>query len=278
MKISFLGTGASEGVPAMFCSCKNCQTIRNAGIKQFHTRSQVVIDDILSVDFPPEAYIHSLAYNVDLSALKYLLVTHSHMDHFYAHDFVLRGYKYAELKEGLLQIYGNEEICKVFNECTARELKREVSEHLVVNLLHSYRSLQIGDFRVITVPACHKTEEEALLFYIEREGKGYLHLYDTGDLSDAAIDFLAQNGAKASLIAFDCTFLDAPHRDGVRHMCISDNMVIFEKLKRAGVACENTIKVITHFSHNSNPTDERLKELEERYGVVAAHDGMTIEI
>ena len=96
MKFTYLGTGAAEGVPAMFCSCDTCREVRRRGEGEFHTRSQLLIDGELCIDFPPDAYAHSLKFGVDLSAVKYLLITHSHMDHFYAHDFVLRGYKYAE--------------------------------------------------------------------------------------------------------------------------------------------------------------------------------------
>lgn len=278
MKIDFLGTAASEGVPAMFCSCPYCREIRRRGWKEYRTRSQVLIDGILSVDFPPEAYYHSLKFGIDLSALRYILVTHSHMDHFYAHDFVLRGYKYAELEEDVLHIYGNEEISKVYSACTLRELKREVSAHLNVNVIKSFQQLNIGGYRVLTIPAIHGTKEDALLYYIERDGKGYLHLYDTGALSDEAIGFLAEKRAKAALVAFDCTFLDAPYQAGRRHMCADGVAEIALRLAKAGITDGETKKVITHFSHNSNPVSERLAEIEQKYGVIAAYDGFGLEI
>lgn len=278
MKITFLGTAASEGVPAMFCSCKYCQDIRKRGIKEFRTRTQVLINGEMSIDFPPEAYSHSLNFGINLSALKYLLVTHSHMDHFYAHDFVLRGYKYAALEEDLLTIFGNEEVAKVYNECTRRELKPEVAPHVNLNVIKPYQIFEAGDYRVIAIPAIHGTKEEALLYYVERDGKGYLHLYDTGDLSDEAIDFLANNNAKADAVAFDCTFLDAPYERGRRHMCIEGDMLLAQRLERAGVINKNTVKIITHFSHNANPIRERVEEVERQYGVIAAYDGLSIEI
>lgn len=278
MKITFLGTAASEGVPAMFCSCKFCQDIRRRGAEEFRTRTQVLIDNQMSIDFPPEAYSHSLNFGVNLSALKYLLVTHSHMDHFYAHDFVLRGYKYAKLEEELLSVYGNAEVAQVFKECTRRELKAEVEPHVKVNVVKPYQQLKVGDYNIITLPAMHGTKEEALLYYVERGGKGYLHLYDTGDLSDEAIDFLAQHNAKADAVAFDCTFLDAPYERGRRHMCIEGDIILADRLERAGVINKNTVKIITHFSHNSNPVKERVSAIEKQYGVIAAYDGFSIEI
>lgn len=278
MKIQFLGTAAAEGVPAMFCSCKYCQDIKKSGAKEYRTRSQVVIDGELSIDFPPEAYVHALDYGIDLSALKNLIVTHSHLDHFYAHDFVLRGYKYAELSADILNIYGNDEVEKVYSECTRRELKNDVAAHLRFNKIKAFQSFHVGKYRVIALPAVHGTEEEALLYYVECGEKGYLHLYDTGTLSDEAIDFLAKNSAKAQLAAFDCTFLDAPYEAGRRHMCIEGVSELVKKLKSVGVVDDNTIKVITHFSHNSNPTRSRVSEIAKRYGFVGAYDGLNIEI
>ncbi|MDE7379844.1 MAG: hypothetical protein K2N14_02215 [Clostridia bacterium] len=144
MKIIYLGTGAAEGVPAMFCNCPFCTQVRKAGKTEYRTRSQVVIDGDLSVDFPPEAYSHSLDFNVNLSALKYLLVTHSHMDHFYAHDFILRGYKYATLPKDKLQIYGNAEVKKVFDECTRREMKQEVLDGIKFVQLSPFNEFKAG--------------------------------------------------------------------------------------------------------------------------------------
>jgi phosphoribosyl 1,2-cyclic phosphate phosphodiesterase len=278
MKVTFLGTGAAEGVPAMFCNCQNCINIRKLGAAEFRTRTQVLVNDDLCVDFPPEAYAHSLAYGVNLSALKYLLVTHSHMDHFYAHDFILRGYKYATLAQDKLYIYGNEEITKVFSECTAREMKADVAPHLSVNKIAAYQSFKVGNYKVLTLPARHSKTEDALLYYVECEGKGYLHLYDTGRIDDAALKFLQSEGAKANIVAFDCTFLFNSSDENSRHMGIEDNMAIKQKLCEMGVIDEECKIVITHFSHNANPTRARLKLAEEKYGVIAAYDGMQIEV
>lgn len=264
----------------MFCSCDFCKKLRSSGNeREFRTRSQVLIDGDLSVDFPPEAYVHSLPHNIDLSALKYLLVTHSHMDHFYAHDFILRGYKYGKLEESSLRIYGNGEVLKVFSECTAREMKGEVAEHIKLNLLNPYDEIEFDEYRVIALPACHGGGEQALLFYIEKQGKGYLHLYDTGALKDECVEYLAKRGKKIDLVAFDCTFLDAPKSIELRrHMCIEDNMEIMAKLQERGLVHDGTKYVITHFSHNSKPTIEKLAEIEKKYSVIAAYDGLTVEI
>lgn len=278
MKIQFLGTGAAEGVPAVFCTCANCTKIRLIGESEFRTRSQVLLDNIISIDFPPEAYIHSLKFGVELGNIKYLFATHSHMDHFYAHDFILRGYKYAKLKQEKLEIFGNSEVKKVFDECTAREMKSEVLPHIAVNIIESYKEYFVGDYRVLTIPANHSTQEDALLFYIEKNNTGYLHLYDTGILGDEVFIFLKEKHAKVKVVCFDCTFVDNVVSTPARHMGIDNCNLLRKKLIENGITDSNTKYIISHFSHNSNPTRERLKEIEEKYNVVAAYDGYKIEI
>lgn len=278
MKILYMGTGAAEGVPAMFCNCQNCINIRKLGSSEFRSRSQILIDGELSVDFPPEAYVHSLRFGVNYSSLKNILVTHSHMDHFYAHDFILRGYKYASFGCDKLNIYGNAEVLKVFSECTAREMKPEVSPYIQINEVAPFQSFKVGDYRVMAIPAKHSKTEDALIYYIEKGGKGYLHLYDTGAVSEQAIKYLADNGAKANLISFDCTFADSPSSPAARHMGINEDISVRDDLLRYGIADGETKSVITHFSHNSNPTRARLKAIEDKYGVTAAYDGLEVEI
>ncbi|MDE6585304.1 MAG: MBL fold metallo-hydrolase [Clostridia bacterium] len=279
MKIKFLGTGAAEGVPSMFCNCEYCNNIRALGSSEYRSRTQVLIDGILGVDFPPEAYSNSLKHGYKLTNLKYLLVTHSHMDHFYAHDFILRGYKYAkDMAQPVLHIYGNSEVKAVFDECTAREMKPDIAPHISFNVIKPYDRFTAGEYKVIAIPAQHSKTEDALLFYIGNGGKGYLHLHDSGRISDEALEYLAKCGVKAQAVAFDCTFVDYTAGEVSRHMGIEDDMVMKDKLHRLGVIDENTKLIITHFSHNSNPTRANLKRIEEKYGVTAAYDGMEIEI
>lgn len=278
MEIKFLGTGAAEGFPAVFCNCDYCKAARAIGESEFRTRSQVLIDGCLSVDFPPEAYVNSLKYGFNLGDVKYILATHSHMDHFYAHDFILRGYKYAKVNEPRLYIYGNAEVSSVFNECTAREMKPQIAPDISVCVLKPYQKIQVGEYKVLTLPARHSKTEDCLLYYIERGGKGYLHLYDTGGLDDKAFQFLAENSAKARVVAMDCTFTEYTSDFQARHMGIENDMAIKRKLLDCGVIDENTRIIITHFSHNGNPTRAHLAEIEKKYSVTAAYDGMKIDI
>ena len=124
MEIRYLGTAAAEGFPAAFCNCDHCRAARADLAREWRTRSQMLIDGRLLIDFPPDSYMHAVRGGVDLSAVRTLLVTHSHTDHFYAEEFVNRGYKFAEgMASPTLDLYGNAEVLAVYREGTRREMR-----------------------------------------------------------------------------------------------------------------------------------------------------------
>ena len=274
MKIVYLGTGAAEGIPALFCQCAYCQSVRE-GQEKTRSRAQVVIDD-LSIDFPPDAFYHSIAFHFRPAEIRYLLVTHSHLDHFYAQDFVLRGYKYAR-ELAPLDIFGSEEVIEVFEESTRREMRQEVRSNIRLHTLKAFEPVLFGEFRAVPLKAQHSSKEP-FVYLIEKGGKRILHLTDTGDLPEEDFAFLQQEGKKIDLITFDCTFLFDAASENARHMGLKENARIFQRLCALGLADENTKKVITHFSHNCAPTQEKLDRAEREEGVIAAFDGMEIEL
>ena len=283
MKLQFLGTGAAEGAPAIFCKCEVCQELRRRGEKEYHTRSQYVIDDELGIEFPPDAYYHALRFNVDLTRVKHLLITHSHMDHFYAHDFILRGYKYTSEPSLPLTIYGNAEVIKVFQECTKREMKDSVLPNYTLKQITAFQPFTVADkYTVTPLLAQHSKEEEALLYLIEKGDKAYLHLTDTGRLPQATLDYLEEHfqkkGKMVDFVTFDCTFLRHTAGEASRHMGLEDNKAMQEEFLRRKIADGRTRYAITHYSHNSAPFLENLRQMGDEYGYIPAFDGLCVEI
>ncbi len=281
MKITYLGTGAAEGIPAQFCHCPYCERVRKKKFKgtEVRSRAQVLLDGELSVDFSPDAFYHSAVLGADLSAIRYLVVTHSHMDHFYAHDFVLRGYKYAkQMTVPRLEIYGNEEVCEVYRESVRREMREEIGAAISLHPVDAYESFSCGEWTVYPLAARH-TSVDPLVFLFEKGGKRYLHLSDTGVLPEENDDYLRSLERRpVDLITFDCTFLWESEGEHLRHMGLKENETVFRRLEEIGLADGHTQKVITHFSHNVAPTSAALRRAEREYGVIAAYDGMSIEI
>lgn len=283
MKLQFLGTGAAEGVPAVFCKCKTCEEARKRGGKEIHTRSQCLIDDIVGIDYSSDAYYHALRFGTDLTKIRYLLVTHSHMDHFYAHDFILRGYKYTRTCLPPLQIFGNAEVKKVYDECTRRELKEEVAKSIEVILVKPFQPFSFGEeggYTATALLAQHSDKEKAYVYLIEKEGKSYLHLTDTGRLPKETLDYLErhfQNRRGVDLVTFDCTFLFATAGERARHMGLEDNKEMQTEFSLRKIADRHTRYAITHYSHNNDPLSENLERAKATYGFYPAFDGMSVE-
>ena len=54
MKMTWLGTAAAEGWPAMFCRCPSCTESAKHGGKSIRSRSQSLVNDDLLIDFPAD--------------------------------------------------------------------------------------------------------------------------------------------------------------------------------------------------------------------------------
>ena len=277
MKVTYLGTGAAEGIPALFCQCEYCRAARARG--EIRSRSQVLFDGELSVDFPPDAFMHSARKGTDFSAIRYLLVTHSHMDHFFAGDLVLRGYKYAQnMTVPDLTILSNAETQEIFREVTRRELRQDVAERLHLLILKYFEITKFGGWTVLPLKAKHSSSEP-MVFLLEKEGKRILHLHDTALLPEEDFACLEKLGGNAcDLITLDCTFLWNRGGENARHMGLYENEKLIKRLESFGFADGHTVKVITHFSHSGRPDPDALRRAEETFGVIAAFDGMELTI
>ena len=285
MKLQFLGTGAAEGAPAIFCKCDTCQELRRRGEEEYHTRAQFLIDDVVGIEFPPDAYHHALRFNVDLTKMKYLLITHSHMDHFYAHDFILRGYKYTSEKNLPLTIYGNAEVVKIFQECTRREMKESVAPNFTLVEVTPFQPFTLGDngeYTATPLLAQHSKVEQAFVYLIEKGDKAYLHLTDTGRLPKESLDYLEEylNKKKkvVDFVTFDCTFLRHMAGEVSRHMGLEDNKAMQTEFTKRNIVNEHTRYAITHYSHNNTPLKENLQSIEKEYGYIPTFDGLILEI
>ena len=105
MKLQYLGTGASEGMPSLFCNCNACAKARKAGGRNIRSRAQAIVDDRLLIDFGPDTYMHVTQYQVPLYAVQTCLITHAHADHLFASDFLRRKPVLAQVEANPLTGY-----------------------------------------------------------------------------------------------------------------------------------------------------------------------------
>lgn len=278
MKLTFLGTAAAEGVPAVFCNCRSCLRAKANGGKDIRTRSQILIDSDTLFDFPMDTYMHMLRFKLDLSRIKRVLITHAHMDHCYPQEFCMRGGPFAKnMYEKSVGIYCNETVREMFMSDVSRELRPEVGEGLEVKTLHPYDTVIDGDMRIIALPASHTKGEECLVYYIERNGTGALLMNDTGPLDITVFERLKDMGSNVRVAALDCTYGAIRHGAG-RHMGLYDVADQKALMLETGVADGQTKFYATHLSHNSDLSHAEISALAATMDITVAYDGCVCEI
>lgn len=267
MYITYQGTAAAEGVPAIFCNCDHCRYARAAGGKEIRMRSGAMVDGKLKLDFGPDAYAQALRFGQNYAEVEHVLITHTHSDHLTPHDLACIHPPYSH-RDKPLKVYGNSRV----GEKLAPFLKEGVLEFIQVKPFETY---QLGGYQVTPLHAVHAplSGEEVLFYLIEKDGRRLLYAHDTDVFTDEDMAFL--KGKRMDLISMDCTN-GVLEMDYIGHMSITDNLKLREALIANGTADEKTVFVANHFSHNGLVSYE---EMEKRLpGFRVSYDGLTLRV
>ncbi len=69
MRLTFLGTGAGEGYPDIFCECERCREARTLGGRNLRLRSSLLVSDDLLLDLGPDLVASAHRCGISLSQL-----------------------------------------------------------------------------------------------------------------------------------------------------------------------------------------------------------------
>lgn len=279
MKIKFLGTAAAEGWPAVFCNCESCKKAQSLGGKNVRTRSQILVNDDLLVDLPPDTYMHKLLCGLDLSKVRTLLVTHSHMDHFYPMELSMRGFWYGmNMVEPELNVFCNDYVKKSFDvESGFEKFHPEIANAIKWRIVTPFEKFASGNYEIYSLKARHTCPEQSLFYLIKQGDKAFLQCNDTGYLYEENFEFLEKTGVKPDCVSLDCTVGKKKVGEG-GHMGGLDCAEVADRMRKSGLVKPNARFVATHFSHNSACTHEEFTDFFRPYGIEAAYDGMEVEV
>lgn len=152
LKITFLGTGTSSGVPMIGCSCAVCTS---ADKKDKRLRSSILVQSqttSIVVDSGPDFRYQML--RTGIKKLDAIVYTHPHKDHVAGLDDV-RGFNY--FMQQPMEIFANEMTLEVI----IREFPYAFTEKRYpgapdINLnTISNQPFQVGDIAIIPVPVWH---------------------------------------------------------------------------------------------------------------------------
>ena len=253
MKITFLGTGTSQGIPVIGCKCVVCQSTDK---RDHRLRVSVWVktaDKSIVIDSGPDFRYQMLRAGVD--DLDAILYTHEHKDHVAGLDDI-RPYNYILKKR--IDIYATERV----QEALKREFQyifADTKYHGLPQInLHTITDepFAVGENTIIPFEVMHY--KLPILGY--RIGD-FTYITDAKTISEASLEKI--KGTKFLV-------LNALQKeDHISHLTFSEAIEMANK-----IGAEMTY--FTHISHNLGLHEIVSKELPAH--IQLAYDGLTIEL
>jgi phosphoribosyl 1,2-cyclic phosphate phosphodiesterase len=253
LKVTFLGTGTSHGVPMIGCACATC---RSTDPRDSRLRPSIFIDAPdarILVDAGPDLRAQALAHR--LVRVDAILFTHGHADHILGIDDVRR---FNAIQSQPIPCYGDEQTLAdiratfgyVFNPATPKGGGLPQLE-----LFRVMGPFCVGPHDVQPIPLWHG--RRAILGF--RLGR-FAYLTDCSAIPDESWPLLT---------GLDVVVLDAlRERPHPTHFSLSDAIAAARRIGAAHT-------YFTHMCHDlpHQPTCERLPD-----GVTLAYDGLVLDV
>lgn len=255
MRLIFLGTGTSQGVPVIACNCPICSS-QNPRDRHLRTSALIETDggENILIDIGPDFREQMLREHV--CRLDGILITHAHRDHVGGIDDI-RSFNYVQNRK--MDIYCNREA----RTAIERDYHYIFDYHQFPGLpeanmheLSGNEPFRIGNTQVMPVKAMHK--DLPILGY--RIGP-LAYITDANFIAPDQLDKLA---------GVDTLVINALRKQKhFSHFCLPESLEIIRQLHPRQA-------YLTHVSHEMGLYDEVSAELPPH--VQIAYDGLKITI
>lgn len=253
MKLTFLGTGTSFGVPVIGCPCEVCHStdprdnrLRASVLVETET-TRILID--CGPDFRQQALRHPF------ETLDAVLLTHVHYDHVAGIDD-LRIYTYRSD----LHMYAPKDVVDILHQtmhyCFAEHPYPGVPT-FSLQTIEKHQELQVGDITVMPIEVMHG--HLPILGY--RFGR-LAYITDMKSIADEELPYL--EGVETLVV--NALRFDKPHHS---HQLVEDAIMLARR-----IGAKQTY--FTHVTHDIGYHDEANSRLPE--GFLFAYDGLEIKI
>lgn len=254
MRVTFLGTGTSHGVPVAGCNCGTCKA---TDPRNKRNRASVFIEDktaSMLIDTPAEFRLASIAHKI--SYIDAVLLTHAHADHVSGFDDIRR---YNEISGMDMPVYSDGatlgEMRRRFDYIFAETQEGGGKPKVRLKPVEPGKAFEIKGTKVLPLSVKHG-EMDILAFRIGN----FAYLTDVSEIPEKTFE---------ALFGLDVLVLDAlKPEEHPTHFSLSQAI---DAAKRIGA--KKTF--FTHISHRLEhaETEESLPE-----GVFLAYDGLVLEL
>lgn len=280
IKMQYLGTGAAEGFPGVFCECPACQKARILGGRNVKMRSCTLFNDHILIDLSPDIFAQSLRWKVQLSDVDHIVVTHSHSDHLDPYAVFTRAKHGATILPGrpkerdIVNLYGNRQVGRVISDGMALEARSD-PDRIRWHSVETGEKFSAGELTFIPLKANHKKDEVCYIYAVSDGTKQLLYGNDTGELPEETLEMIRRLGLCFDVVSLDCA-RGTLFGDG--HMGLREDAALKKTLEAMGAAKAATRFYLNHFSHMCGLTHDEFQGLAEKEGMTLAYDGLTVTI
>jgi phosphoribosyl 1,2-cyclic phosphate phosphodiesterase len=258
VKLRFLGTGTSFGVPVIGCDCATCTS---PDPRDRRTRHGALVEEggsTLLVDTPPELRLQLVEAGV--RTLDAIWFTHCHADHLHGLDDVR---VFSARSRAPLPVYAGRECAGLLRERFAyvfdprvRALAGTTKPEARVEVIEPYHEVRVAGMHLVPLPVPHGPLE-VLGFRVGDLG----YVTDAKSLPPRTLEAL--RGVR--VLVLNALWFGRPHPT---HFSVEEAVEV-----AAAVGAELTF--LTHLSHRVSHA-----ELERRLppAVRPAHDGLVVEV
>ena len=252
MRITFLGTGTSQGVPVIGCKCEVCKSENK---KDKRLRSSVLIEEDnknIVIDTGPDLRQQSLKNN--LCKIDFVLYTHAHRDHVSGID-ELRSFNFIQKEE--IHGFGNRELVNQLKKDYSYIFQNQKYPGLPkVNLKIVDEKFNLEGVDIIPIQALHYK-----LKILGYRIKDFTYLTDVKTIEEKELKKI--NGSK--ILVINCLQIN----EHISHLNLDEALELVNKL--------NVEKVyFTHISHNLGLYDKIQSILPKNVNL--AYDNLKIEL
>ena len=253
MKLTFLGTGTSCGVPVIGCQCEVCQS-KDSKDQRLRCSALVETDTTrLLIDCGPDFRQQILSQ--PFRKIDGILITHSHYDHMGGMDDIRPYCQFGEINV-YADPYAKESMLQMLPYCFAENRYPGVPAIGLHEIL-PHKMLRIGDLDIMPIEVMHG--KLPILGY--RIGK-LAYITDMKTIDDSELPYLEG----VEVLVVNALRFDKPHHS---HQLVDDAIAFARRVKARRT-------LLIHMCHDVGLHKEVNRHLPE--GVELAYDGEVISV